>query len=123
MLIQQLPTQVSHHIGVLVAAIKPAYVPDCVGGRFPRYWAPQQSNTELFDVDLQSSEIAELVRGLQQEVLQAIKVHRLCLLLLSRLLSSCTDVLPCNGISHTGDVPSMLQSWTLSFVTLTTLCR
>lgn len=51
----------------LVAAIKPPYVLDCQVGSFPSCWEPQQSNTQLFEVDLTSSEVAELVQTLQDQ--------------------------------------------------------
>ena len=51
----------------LVAAIKPPYVLDCQVGSFPSCWEPQQSNTELFEVDSTSSEVAELVQNLQDQ--------------------------------------------------------
>ena len=61
----------------LVAAIKPPYVLDCQVGSFPSCWEPQQSNTELFEVDETSSEVAELVQSLrdQPRQLEIVKVH------------------------------------------------
>ena len=60
----------------MVAAIKPPYVLDCQVGSFPSCWEPQQTNTQLFEVDVTSSEVAELVQTLrqQQQQLEIVKV-------------------------------------------------
>lgn len=72
--------QVELEVEDLVAAIKPPYVLDCHVGLFPSCWEPQQSNTELFEVDETSSEVAELVQTLQEQLphLAIVKVPDQC---------------------------------------------
>lgn len=70
--------QVKLQVETLVAAIKQPYVLDCEVGSFPSCWAPQQTNTQLFEVDLKSSEVAELVQTLQQQQLEIVKVPGHC---------------------------------------------
>ena len=44
-------------------------------GRLPRHWTPQENNTELVEVNLESPEVAELVQATQQEAkVQVVKV-------------------------------------------------
>lgn len=59
-----------------MAAVKPPYVLDCQVGSFPSCWEPQQTNTQLFEVDATSSEVAEVVQTLrqQQPQLEIVKV-------------------------------------------------
>ena len=65
----------------MVAAIKPPYVLNCQVGSFPSCWEPQQTNTQLFEVDVVSSEVAELVETLrhQQPQLEIVKVIDHCI--------------------------------------------
>lgn len=59
-------TQVQSKVDASAAADKP-YVLDCPANSFPRHWAPQQSNKQLFEVDLKSSEIADLMAMIQRQ--------------------------------------------------------
>lgn len=59
--------QVKCEVERLVAAIKPPYVLECPDGSYPTCWAPQQTNTELFEVDLKSPEVAHLVQNFRQQ--------------------------------------------------------
>lgn len=72
-------SQIQEHVQkLLTAAVRPRFKWDCPANSFPSYWAPQQSNTELFEVDLASPEIASLMeamRDLQHETV--VKVHRI----------------------------------------------
>ena len=70
--------QVKLQVETLVAAIKQPYVLECQVGSFPSCWAPQQTNTQLFEVDLKSSQVAELVQTLQQQQLEIVKVPGHC---------------------------------------------
>lgn len=46
----------------VTAASRPRFQWDCPANSLPSHWAPQQSNTELFEVDLASPEIASLMK-------------------------------------------------------------
>lgn len=68
--------QVKCQVERLVAAIKLPYVLQCESGSYPAHWVPQQTNTELFEVDLMSPEVADLVQTFRQQAqLEVVKVH------------------------------------------------
>ena len=57
--------QVDTYAQTLLAAANP-YKLDCPAFGYPSHWAPQRSNTELFEVHLGSPEIASLVEAMHQ---------------------------------------------------------
>ena len=69
--------QVKCRVECLVATIKPPYVLECKSGSYPACWAPQQTNTQLFEVDMMSPEVMGLVHAFRenQEQLEVVKVH------------------------------------------------
>ena len=70
--------QVKLNVETLVAAIKLPYILDCQVGSFPSCWEPQQTNTQLFEVDVASPEVADLVQTLRQQQLEIAKVTHRC---------------------------------------------
>ncbi|KAL3158168.1 hypothetical protein ABBQ32_011758 [Trebouxia sp. C0010 RCD-2024] len=73
-----LVSQVKCQVERLVAAIKLPYVLQCESGSYPAHWVPQQTNTELFEVDLMSPEVADLVQTFRQQAqLEVVKVQRI----------------------------------------------
>ncbi len=57
--------QIQGHVQkLLTAAARPRFKWDCPANSLPSNWAPQQSNTELFEVDLASPEIASLLEAM-----------------------------------------------------------
>ena len=73
--------QIQEHVQkLLTAAVRPRFKWDCPANSFPSHWAPQQSNTELFEVDLASPEIASLMeamRDLQHETVVKVRSFKL----------------------------------------------
>lgn len=68
--------QVKCQVERLVAAIKLPYVLQCQSGSYPAHWAQQQTNTQLFEVDLMSPEVADLAQTFRQQAhLEIVKVH------------------------------------------------
>lgn len=62
-----------------LAVNKPSVL-KCPANSFPSHWAPQQSNTKLVEVDLESSEIAGLMAMIRLECsAKVFKVSDLCL--------------------------------------------
>lgn len=57
--------QIQGHVQkLLTAAVRPRFKWDCPANSLPSHWAPQQSNTELFEVDLASPEIVSLMEAM-----------------------------------------------------------
>ncbi len=57
--------QIQGHVQeLLTAAARPRFKWDCPANSLPPHWAPQQSNTELFEVDLASPEIGSLMEAM-----------------------------------------------------------
>ncbi len=71
--------QIQGHVQkLLTAAVRPRLKWDCPVNCFPSHWAPQQSNTELFEVDLASPEIASLMEAMHDLApVTIVKVHPL----------------------------------------------
>ncbi|KAL3136737.1 hypothetical protein ABBQ38_005454 [Trebouxia sp. C0009 RCD-2024] len=75
---KQLVSQVKCQVERLVAAIKLPYVLQCQSGSYPAHWAQQQTNTQLFEVDLMSPEVADLAQTFRQQAhLEIVKVERI----------------------------------------------
>jgi hypothetical protein len=74
--------QIQGHVQeLLTAAARPRFKWDCPANSLPPHWAPQQSNTELFEVDLASPEIAilmEAMHDLHDVTIVKVRAFKLC---------------------------------------------
>ena len=57
--------QVEMYVQQVLAARPAQFKWTCPANAFPSHWAPQQSNTELFEVELNSPEIASLLAAMK----------------------------------------------------------
>ena len=96
--------QIQGHVQeLLTAAARPRFKWDCPANSLPPHWAPQQSNTELFEVDLASPEIGSLMEAMcDLHHLTIVKVRSSCCILGIYTLVSflCTDgILTCSVVA------------------------
>ncbi|KAL3141892.1 hypothetical protein ABBQ32_004553 [Trebouxia sp. C0010 RCD-2024] len=73
---KQLVTQIQARVAGLVAAMH-ACVPNYPPTGFPNHWDAQQSKTELFEVDLGSTEIKEQMTASSHKVKYTLSRYRL----------------------------------------------
>ncbi len=69
--------QIQWHVQKLLSeAARPRFKWDCRANSLPPHWAPQQSNTELFEVDLALPEIASLMEAMHD--LHHVTIVKVC---------------------------------------------